>query len=108
MVDLAKLCAVSGVSAVVEAAAVPLSQPARAWLTREPEAIATLVSGGDDYEILCAVPENRRAAFEAAASACGVAVAVIGRIISGEEPPRLIDAGSREIALKRRSYSHFR
>ncbi len=108
MGDLAKLCAASGVSAVVEAAAVPLSEPARAWLAREPEAIATLVSGGDDYEILAAVPENRRAGFEAAARASGVAVAVIGRLVAGEEPPRLIGAGNREIALKRQSYSHFR
>ncbi|MGB3866892.1 MAG: thiamine-phosphate kinase, partial [Xanthobacteraceae bacterium] len=87
---------------------VPLSPAAQAWLAREPETIATLVSGGDDYEILATVPENRRAAFAAAARADGVAVAVIGRVVSGQGPVRLIGAGSREIALKQQSYSHFR
>jgi thiamine-monophosphate kinase len=107
MGDLAKLCDVSGVSAVVEAAALPLSGPARTWLSSDPSLIARLVSGGDDYEILCAVPENRLAAFQLAARSAGVPVSVIGRIVAGRSAPRLVDAGNREIPLQRRSYSHF-
>ena len=107
MGDLAKLCDVSGVSAIVQANSVPLSEPGRAWLARDPGAIARLVSGGDDYEILCTVPENRLAAFEAAARSAGVSVSVIGRIVAGKAAPRLVDAGNREIPLQRRSYSHF-
>lgn len=107
MGDLAKLCDVSGVSAVVEAAALPLSGPARTWLSIDPSLIARLVSGGDDYEILCAVPENRLAAFQLAARSAGVPVSVIGRIVAGRSAPRLVDAGNREIPLQRRSYSHF-
>lgn len=107
MGDLAKLCAASGVSAVVEALAIPLSAPARGWLSRDAAGIGRLVSGGDDYEILCAVPENRRAAFEAAARASGVPVARIGRVVEGHGVPKLVDAGNREIPLQRRSYSHF-
>ena len=107
MGDLAKLCEVSGVSAVVEAAALPLSGPARSWLSSDPGLIARLVSGGDDYEILCAMPENRLAAFQLAARSAGVPVSVIGRIVAGEAAPQLVDAGNREIPLQRRSYSHF-
>lgn len=107
MGDLAKLCSASGVSAVVEAAALPLSGSARTWLASDPSLVARLVSGGDDYEILCAVPENRLAAFQLAVRSAGVPVGVIGRIVAGEAVPRLVDAGNREIPLQRRSYSHF-
>lgn len=107
MGDLAKLCGASGVSAVVKAAALPLSGPARTWLTSDPGLVARLVAGGDDYEILCAVPENRLADFQLAARSAGVPVSVIGRIVAGKSAPQLVDAGNREIPLQRRSYSHF-
>lgn len=107
MGDLAKLCAASGVSAVVEAAALPLSPPVRAWLARDSAALATVVAGGDDYEILCVVPENRLQAFEAASASAGVPVSCIGTVVAGTGAPRLVDGGGREIALSRLSYSHF-
>jgi len=107
MGDLAKLCDASGVSAIVQAVALPLSGPAQSWLTSDPSLMARLVSGGDDYEILCAVPENRLASFQLAARSAGVPVSVIGRIVAGEAAPQLVDAGNREISLQRRSYSHF-
>jgi thiamine-monophosphate kinase len=107
MGDLAKLCGASNVSAVVEAAALPLSAPAGTWLASDPSLVTRLVSGGDDYEILCTVPENRLVAFEAAARSAGVPVSVIGRIVAGKAAPRLVDAGNREIPLDRQSYSHF-
>ena len=72
--DLAKLCAASGVSAVIDAPGIPLSAPAAALLARGAVGIEAIVSGGDDYEILCAIPENRFEAFAAAAGVAGVAV----------------------------------
>lgn len=105
--DLAKLCAASGVSAVIEAASVPLSGPAAGLVARGVVGIETLVSGGDDYEVLCAVPEARCEAFIAAGRAAGVAIAAIGTIVAGSAPPRFLDGQGRELALKRLSYSHF-
>jgi thiamine-monophosphate kinase len=69
--------------------------------------IEAIVAGGDDYEILCAVPENRFAAFANAAAAADVAVTTIGTIIAGAPVPRFLDAQGKEIALRRASYSHF-
>ena len=57
--DLAKLCAASGVSAVIDAASIPLSAAAATLLARGVVGIEAIVSGGDDYEILCAIPEKR-------------------------------------------------
>jgi thiamine-monophosphate kinase len=105
--DLAKLCAASCVSAVIDAESIPLSAAARGLLSRGVTGIAALVSGGDDYEILCAIPENRFEGFAQDAGVAGVVVASIGTVIAGRAVPRFLDAGGRDIALPRLSYSHF-
>jgi thiamine-monophosphate kinase len=105
--DLAKLCAASGVSAAIDVASIPLSPAAAALLARKTVGIETLVSGGDDYEILCAISEDRFEAFAEAAQRAGVAVTSIGTIIAGSLLPAFLDAQGRELALKRLSYSHF-
>ena len=52
-------------------------------LARGTVGIEALVSGGDDYEILCAIPEDRFEAFAQAAGQAGVAVTSIGTVIAG-------------------------
>ena len=57
--DLAKLCAASGVSAAIDAdehSAVRRRQPH--LLARGIVGIDAIVAGGDDYEILCAIPRE--------------------------------------------------
>ncbi len=105
--DLAKLCAASGVSAAIDLQSIPLSASAASLVAQGAVGIEALVSGGDDYEILCAIPESRFEAFAAAAAAAGVAVTSIGTVIAGASGPRFLDAQGREIALQRLSYSHF-
>jgi thiamine-monophosphate kinase len=105
--DLAKLCAASGVSAAIDIGSIPLSAPAAALLAQGAVRIEALIAGGDDYEILCAVPENRYAGFAKAAQAAEVSVTVLGSIVAGTTVPRFFDAQGREIVLRRASYSHF-
>jgi thiamine-monophosphate kinase len=105
--DIAKLCAASGVSAAIDAPSIPLSGPAQSLLSRGAVGIESIVSGGDDYEILCTIPENRFEAFAEAAKLAGVPVTSIGTIIAGSSVPRLIDGDGSEITLPRLSYSHF-
>jgi thiamine-monophosphate kinase len=105
--DLAKLCAASGVSAVIDAPSIPLSAAAARMLARGTVGIEAIVSGGDDYEILCAIPENQWEAFVQAAGLAGVAVTSIGTVIAGTAVPRFLDRQGREIVLPRLSYSHF-
>jgi thiamine-monophosphate kinase len=105
--DLAKLCAASGVSAVIDAPSIPLSDTAQSLLRRSTVRMETILSGGDDYEILCTIPENRFESFEAAARAAGIAVTSIGTVMAGSSAPRFIDANGAEIGLPRLSYSHF-
>jgi thiamine-monophosphate kinase len=105
--DLAKLCAASGVSAAIDAASIPLSAPVQSLLARGAIAVESIVSGGDDYEILCAIPEDRFDAFADAARFAGVPVISIGTVVAGSAVPRFLDANGREMALSRQSYSHF-
>jgi thiamine-monophosphate kinase len=105
--DLTKLCAASGVSAAIDAAGVPLSTAAAGLVARGAASLEMLIAGGDDYEILCTVPEARFEAFEQAARQAGVAVTSIGTIIAGNAAPSFLDAQGRELVLTRRSWSHF-
>jgi len=104
--DLGKLCRASGVAAEIDCARVPLSDAARAALKREPALIATIVTGGDDYEILACVSAGKVAALARDAAAAGVAVTEIGTIAAGAGV-RLIGADGQPLALAQSSYSHF-
>jgi thiamine-monophosphate kinase len=92
---------------VIDAQSIPLSAPAATLLARGAVGIERIVSGGDDYEILCAIPENRFEAFAKAAAPTGIAVTSIGTVIAGASAPKLLDPQGREMALPRLSYSHF-
>jgi thiamine-monophosphate kinase len=105
--DLAKLCKASGVSARVNVVDIPMSAPASALLARNMIGVDALIAGGDDYEILCTIPEDRLAAFLGAAEAAAIPATSIGVIVTGGAAPGFVDREGKEIVLKRLSYSHF-
>ncbi|WBL75645.1 thiamine-phosphate kinase [Bradyrhizobium xenonodulans] len=105
--DLTKLCAASGVSAIVEVPNVPLSAAAAGLIVRNAVCVETLLAGGDDYEVLCTVPPAQSDALIAAGRTAGLAVTAIGTIVAGQERPRFLDGQGRELVLERLSYSHF-
>lgn len=105
--DLAKLCVASGVSAVVKLTDVPLSVPVRTLVTRGSSSIEAAVSGGDDYEVLCTVPENRWDSLVDTAQKAGVKLTAIGTVEAGLAAPRFLDAAGQPVVMKRLSFSHF-
>jgi thiamine-monophosphate kinase len=72
----------SGTGAVIDAAQIPLSAGAPRWMGREGrDPIEASIAGGDDYELLFAVPPRKRRGFEAAMLKCRpVAATRIGRL----------------------------
>jgi thiamine-monophosphate kinase len=104
--DLAKLCRASKVGAQVEVARVPLSKAAQAALANDGKLIEPMLSGGDDYEVLCTVPQRKAAAFQAAARAAKIPVTAIGRIVKGEGA-NFLRADGKPLRFKRASFSHF-
>jgi thiamine-monophosphate kinase len=97
----------AGMTAAIELARIPLSGAARRALQTAPRLIEAICSGGDDYEILCAVPPAKAASFEAAAAAAGIGVSLLGAAAPGEGPPTFIDAGGVAIQMARTSFQHF-
>ena len=104
--DLAKLLKASEVSGALDLAKVPLSPAARAYLAADPAAIEIAATGGDDYEILAAVPAENAAAFEAAAAQVQVAVSAAGRVASGSGL-QVTGLDGAPVRFARGSYSHF-
>jgi thiamine-monophosphate kinase len=104
--DLTKLCRASRVAAEIEVARVPLSDAARQALADTPELLETILTGGDDYEVVCTVPPQRVASFRAGAEQAGVEVNEIGVIVTGEGA-RFRDHDNTPLNFSRMSYSHF-
>ncbi len=104
--DLAKMLRLEGLGASVALADVPLSPAVCAALVLDPRLAEAALTGGDDYEILCAVPPSSAPAFEAAGRAGGVALACVGVATTGEGVSlRGIDGAP--LPLPRGSFQHF-
>jgi thiamine-monophosphate kinase len=98
--DLGHLCEASGVAAIVETARLPLSDAGRAVLDSAPSLLRTVLTGGDDYEILFAAPASARSAL------AKLPVTEIGRIEPGSGV-KVLDGDRKPMTLKRGGYSHF-
>jgi thiamine-monophosphate kinase len=85
---------------------VPLSPAARTVLAADPALLVTVLTGGDDYEIVASVSEHGLSSLQAAAKQAGIEITTIGRIEAGEGIEVIGDDGKR-LALARPSFSHF-
>src|SRR5208282_2856602 len=103
--DLAKLCRASSVAAEIDVSRVPLSDAARTAVATVPGLIETVLTGGDDYEIVLTLAPEKLPTFRAAAKAAGVAVTEIGNVRSGVGARFFSDG--EVLTFTRASYSHF-
>lgn len=99
--DLGHICEQSGLGAVIEAGAVPLSPAARASLEENPDLLATILTGGDDYELVFALPPEA----DLAALSAITPVSVIGRFERGQGVHVRDRAGS-PLELDRTGWRH--
>jgi thiamine-monophosphate kinase len=104
--DLGKLLRASSVGAVVQVAEVPLSKAVRTVVAADPGVIETVLTGGDDFEVIATVPARALAPFKTMARRAGVPVTEIGRVTVGQGA-RFVAADGRELRFKRASFSHF-
>jgi thiamine-monophosphate kinase len=104
--DLAKMMRASGTSAVVDLDKVPLSLAARRAIGIDPTLLDTAVTGGDDYEILCTVPQKNLDMLIEQADSVGISISAIGRVVAGHDLP-VFRMQDRERRYDAGSYSHF-
>lgn len=99
--DINHICRESGLGAVVEAQSVPASPQARALGS---DYLETRLTGGDDYELVLAVPTEN---INALRSACGdVPVTEIG-VFQSELGVRVMQVDGTELELKTPGWKHF-
>jgi thiamine-monophosphate kinase len=102
--DLGHICRASGLSAEVFAEKVPLSDAARVV---GPDWLVTCLTGGDDYELLLAVPPARSEALRREAGRAGIVVTLVGHFHSGPPEVMVRQANGEPLALTREGWSHF-
>ncbi|MBK1697934.1 thiamine-phosphate kinase [Rhodovibrio salinarum] len=81
--DLAHLCAASGLAAEIDAAALPLSTGVQQLIERDSARLSTALTGGDDYELVFAVPSERRDALVELARELDLPLTCIGHLEEG-------------------------
>jgi thiamine-monophosphate kinase len=104
--DLTKMLALAGCGADVLLDDVPMSVAVRAAIRFDPSLEETALTGGDDYEVLAAVPEADVAAFQAECLRVGVAVVVVGTVTSKGAPVRFLGASGAERRFEKGSWEH--
>jgi thiamine-monophosphate kinase len=105
--DIEKLCSVSHVGAQIKVNLVPLSSAAATAVAREQELLKKLITAGDDYEIVAALPKAKGEIFEAEAREVGESVTAIGEIVPGKGQVTVLDAEGREVKLDHKGFAHF-
>ena len=108
--DLGRMCQASGLAAEVDLAQVPLSSALITATSNDPALHKRLVSSGDDYEVLCAVPPARVDHFVALCAAGGETVTAIGRFIAVKGTsalPVLLDESGNTTSWDQTGYDHF-
>jgi len=87
LADLGHILSASGLRASVDLQDVPVSNFAKAWLAAQPDEAAArllLATGGDDYEVIAAIPEDAIGRFEQRCEEAGQRVTRIGVLEAGE------------------------
>jgi thiamine-monophosphate kinase len=105
LADAGHIAEASGLAVQIERRCVPLSSAARGALAAKPALWANVLGGGDDYELVMAVPPLKGTALLAAAKAAGVKVTQIGGFLRGKGVR--LTADGRDVRAPRQGYVHF-
>lgn len=103
--DLEKLCKASSVGAELQIDSIPLSTATKSVIANESNWLKIALTGGDDYEILLTVPQDKIADFENSQTAMPFLVARIGTIKS-RQGVKVFDRSGQVVEFERTSYDH--
>lgn len=108
--DLNHICDASGVNADIELEKVPISAAARELVTADQGLRVSLLTGGDDYELVFTAPNSASQKLQELAAACGVGLSKIGQIIDGGAGSNAVmvrDAAGQRVEVSDAGYQHF-
>jgi thiamine-monophosphate kinase len=107
LADAGRIAIASRLAVAVDLAAMPISASGGLWLkAQDDEAVARLqlATGGDDYEIVCAVDPDQVGAMARAAASVGVVMTSVGRFDVGRGVTASFDGAP--IPLAHLGWSH--
>lgn len=104
MADLKHICQASGVGANIVLEKLPLSNELIETLGQE-NAINMALSGGDDYELLFTVSEDKKVGMETALNDTGVNFTCIGQLNPSEKITTTLN--SKPTAINVKGFEHF-
>lgn len=108
--DLNHICTASDVSATLETARVPLSAAARTVVALHPELMLSVLTGGDDYELLFTAPPEANPVVEAVSRELNLPLSVVGRIgapLGADQSLAVRLVGHEQSAITAGGYRHF-
>lgn len=106
--DTGHLCRASGVRAIIYADKLPLSAAATAAIKAEQGLLGSCVlGGGDDYELVFAIPPDRLDSVLSIGEKTATPVTVIGDIEAGDPVVTVVDSKGTSIQPPRAGYRHF-
>lgn len=103
--DLPHILNRSKVGAIVDVSKIPMSQALKDSCDWQ-SALQCALSGGEDYELVFTVPENKRGSLEVLLSPYGVPISCIGRI-TGLAGKLELRQGDQPFAYQHSGYQHF-
>lgn len=103
--DLPHILKRSKVGATVDVNKIPMSQALKDSCDWQ-QALTCALSGGEDYELLFTVPEDKRGSLEVLLSPYGVPVTCIGRI-TGVAGKLELRQGDQPFSYQHQGYQHF-
>ena len=104
--DLGHICTASGVSIHINSADVPLSSAAAAAVAAGKISIESLLTSGDDYELVFTAPQSARLQLAGIAAKLKVKIARIGRA-GGGEGVSVLDGDGKLRQFERQGFTHF-
>lgn len=104
--DIGHLARESGLAVRLDVGSVPLSDAAEAVVTDD-EGLAVCLTGGDDYELLLAVPDNQTGFLLARCEERNITVTRIGQFVSGQTGVQVLRHDGSAFPLRRQGWSHF-
>lgn len=102
--DLSKICAASGVGALIDVARLPISEHWRSYLP-EGQAQEWALTGGDDYQLCFTVPRDQVGRLESWIREGRIVATAIGKITHKHE--LLLVKNGKPFELERKGYDHF-
>ena len=106
--DAGHIANASGVRFIIDADKIPLSSHTGAWLSgqvNQDEALKTLVTAGDDYELVFAAGQDNAAHLRKAAKTIGLRLSKVGTVEKGEVISILSD--QKVMSFEKTGHRHF-